>query len=70
MKEKDKKEKSTKKGKAHRKNLTEHEVGQFIKHIKPFEFYGCQRDLSPDLKRIVKNLASQDQQYVYCPGCK
>jgi|TARA_B110000285_G_C15130401_1_gene623174 hypothetical protein len=57
LKEKDKKEKSTKKGKEHKKMLTELEVGEFCKHIKPFEFYGCQRDLSPDLKRIVKNLA-------------
>lgn len=26
--------------------------------------------MSPDLKRIVKNLASQEHQFSYCPGCK
>lgn len=70
LKEKDKKDQSTKKNKAHMKMLTDTEISSFCKNIKPFEFYGCQRDLSPDLKRIVKNLACQEHQYVYCPGCK
>lgn len=43
---------------------------EFAKHVKPFEWYGAQRDLSPELKRIVKNLACQEHQYVYCPCCK
>lgn len=29
---------------------------KFVRHIKEFEFYGPQRDLSPEIKRIVKNL--------------
>ena len=29
-----------------------------------------QRDLSPDLKRVVKNLTCQEHKYVYCPCCK
>ena len=36
---------------------TEIDLKEFVKHIKPFEWYGSQRDLSPELKRIVKNLA-------------
>jgi len=43
---------------------------EFVKHIKPFEWYGCQRDLSPELKRIVKNLVCQEHKYVYCRSCK
>jgi hypothetical protein len=57
LKEKGIKDKSSKKAKAHKKMLTDVEINEFCKHIKPFEFHGCQRDLSPDLKRIVKNLA-------------
>jgi hypothetical protein len=29
---------------------------EFAKHMKPIEFYGSQLDLSPELKRIVRNL--------------
>ena len=43
---------------------------EFSKHIKPFEWYGPQRDLSPEIKRIVKNLVCQEHQYMYCPCCK
>jgi hypothetical protein len=32
------------------------DMKEFAKHIKPFEWYGPQRDLSPEIKRIVKNL--------------
>jgi len=42
----------------------------FSKHIKPFEWYGAQRDLSPEIKRIVKNLVCQEHQYMYCACCK
>jgi hypothetical protein len=45
-------------------------LNEFAKHMKPFEFYGVQRDLSPELKRIVKNLACQEHRYMYCPCCK
>jgi hypothetical protein len=38
--------------------------------MKPFELYGPQRDLSPELKRIVRNLTCQEHHYVYCPRCK
>lgn len=38
--------------------------------MKSFEFYGCQRDLSPELKRIVKNLSCQTHKFIYCPNCK
>ena len=46
------------------------DLKDFAKYVKPFEWYGAQRDLSPELKRIVKNLACQEHQYVYCPSCK
>lgn len=45
-------------------------LDDFAKEMKKFEFYGCQRDLSPELKRIVKNLACQEHRYLYCPCCK
>lgn len=32
------------------------DLKDFVKHIRPFEWYGAQRDLDPELKRIVKNL--------------
>lgn len=45
-------------------------LNEFVKYIRPFEWYGPQRDLSPELKRIVKNLVCQEHKYVYCPQCK
>lgn len=39
LKEKDKEEKAQKR--KERKMLTEMELNDFCKHIKPFEFYGC-----------------------------
>lgn len=35
-------------------------LNEFAKLMKPFEFHGSQRSLSPELKRIVKNLVCQD----------
>jgi hypothetical protein len=32
------------------------DLNRFARHIKHFELYGSQRDLSPELKRIVRNL--------------
>jgi hypothetical protein len=46
------------------------DMKEFAKHVKPFDWYGPQRDLSPEMKRIVKNLVCQEHQYVYCPCCK
>lgn len=48
----------------------EMKLNEFVKYIRPFEWYGPQRDLSPELKRIVKNLVCQEHKYVYCPQCK
>lgn len=42
----------------------------FIKAIKPFELHGPQRNLSPELKRQVKNLSIPQRKYYYCPACK
>lgn len=52
-----KKEKKEVKDKSPLKDRTSLEFKEFAKHIKPFEWHGAQRDLSPELKRIVKNLA-------------
>ena len=38
--------------------------------MKNFEFHGSQRDLSPELKRIVKKLANHECSYNYCHTCK
>lgn len=43
---------------------------EFAKTMKPIEFYGVQRDLSAEMKRIVKNLVCQEHSYLYCPCCK
>ena len=39
-----------------RGDMTTMKLHEFAKHMKPIEFHGSQRDLSPELKRIVKNL--------------
>jgi len=57
----------SKKGKGKAEEI---DLKDFVKHIKPFEWYGAQRDLSPELKRIVKNLTCQEHSYVYCACCK
>lgn len=63
--------KTSPRGKSARKKEEEVvDLKEFAKHIRPFEWYGAQRDLSPELKRIVKNLACQEHSYVYCPSCK
>ena len=46
------------------------DIREFARYIKPFELHGPQRDLSPELRRIVKNLTCQEHSYVYCPHCK
>jgi hypothetical protein len=35
---------------------TEILLKDFVKHIKPFELHGPQRDLSPEVQRIIRNL--------------
>lgn len=67
LKEKDKQQKMAKSPSKERKDVN---FKEFVKHVKPFEFYGCQRDLAPELKRIVKNLSCQEHKYLYCPCCK
>ena len=39
--------------KSPKKERNELNMKEFAKHIKEFEFYGPQRDLSPEIKRIV-----------------
>ena len=46
------------------------DLNRFARHIRHFELYGAQRDLSPELKRIVKNLMCQEHKFMYCPCCK
>jgi hypothetical protein len=46
------------------------DLKNFVKKIKPFELYGVQRDLSPELRRIVKNLTCQEHKFMYCAACK
>lgn len=46
------------------------DLNRFARHIKHFELYGSQRDLSPELKRIVRNLMCQEHKFMYCPCCK
>ena len=42
----------------------------FAKHIRHYENYGSDRTVSPDIKRIVKNLMCQEHSFMYCPKCK
>ena len=46
------------------------DLKKFAKHIKHFESYGYQRDVSPEIRRIVKNLMCQKHSFMYCPKCK
>jgi hypothetical protein len=46
------------------------DLNKFARHMKHFELYGAQRDLDPELKRIVKNLMCQEHKFMYCPCCK
>lgn len=72
MKEQEKKLKQKEKEEREANKTPEDEVDlkEFAKYVKPFEWYGPQRDLSPELKRIVKNLTCQEHSYIYCPHCK
>jgi hypothetical protein len=42
----------------------------FAKHIRHYENYGSDRTVSPDIKRLVKNLMCQEHSFMYCPKCK
>ena len=53
MKKEDKKQKEEGKKSPLKRKV---DFKEFQKHIKPIEWYGVQRDLSPEVKRIVKNL--------------
>lgn len=46
------------------------DLHRFARHIKHFELYGTQRDVNPEIKRIVKNLMCQEHKFMYCPKCK
>lgn len=50
--------------------LTPKDLKNFAKYIKHFEFYGSQRDLKPEIKRIVQNLSCSQHKFMYCPCCK
>jgi len=50
--------------------VTQRSLHEFAKRMKPFELYGPQRDLSPSMKRLLKNLECQEHRYMYCPTCK
>jgi len=50
--------------------MSKAELTEFAKQMKEFQLYGSQRDLSPEMKRIVKNLTCQEHKYLYCPCCK
>jgi hypothetical protein len=53
-----------------KKVVSKDDITKFAQHMKEFEFHGSQRDLSPELKRIVKNLACKEHDYIYCTCCK
>ena len=56
--------------KARQRTMSPIDLNRFARHIKHFELYGSQRDLNPELKRIVKNLLCQEHKFMYCPCCK
>lgn len=56
--------------KARQRTMSPIDLNRFARHIKHFELYGSQRDLNPELKRIVKNLMCQEHKFMYCPCCK
>ena len=56
--------------KARQRSMKPIDMNKFARHIKHFELYGAQRDMDPELKRIVDNLMCQKHKYMYCPCCK
>lgn len=44
---------SSKRNGSNKDGLTPKDLKNFAKYIKHFEFYGSQRDLKPEIKRIV-----------------
>ena len=43
----------------------------FARYIKHFETYAeAQRDIDPELKRIIEKLSCQEHKFMYCPCCK
>lgn len=61
---------SSKKNINKKDGLTPKDLKNFAKYIKHFEFYGSQRDLKPEIKRIVQNLSCSQHKFMYCPCCK
>ena len=55
---------------SHDKNKDLVSLREFAKYMRPFEMNKPHRDMSPELRRIVRNLTCQEHSYVYCPRCK
>ena len=54
-----------------KRSMSEANLVKFTKQIKQFQMIDMHsRDLSPELKRIVKNLTCQEHKFMYCPKCK
>lgn len=54
-----------------KRSMSEANLIKFSKQIKQFQMIDMHsRDLSPELKRIVKNLTCQEHKFMYCPKCK
>ena len=59
--------------KVHSKNpkqLSQKELDDFAKYLKHFEKNADQRDMNPELKRIVENLSCKEHKFMYCPCCQ
>ena len=47
------------------------DMSRFAQLIKHWENYGAtQRDIPPEIKRVVRKLTCQTHKYMYCPSCK
>lgn len=70
-KRKEKKDKMLERQRPKGGGLSKADLKTFAKYIKHYELYGAdQRDLSPELKRIVEKLSCQEHKFMYCPCCK
>ena len=59
------------KQKTRKGNLSQTDLKKFARYIKHFESYSnAQRDMNPELKRIVEKLSCQEHKFMYCPCCK
>ena len=50
--------------------LTEEELREFTRQIRDFQMFDMHKEMTPELKNIVKSLTCAKHKFMYCPKCK